>query len=233
MRVMLVEDQVLLREGLAGLFRDAGHDVIDSLGDAARLTELVAAQDPDVVVLDIRLPPTYTDEGTRAAAGIKAAHPATGVLLLSQHVETAHTVGLVAQGGFGYLLKDRVLDVADFLAAVDRVAKGGSALDPYVVGQLLRRTEGRRGLADLTDREHEVLRLIAQGLTNAGVARRLFLSERTVEAHVRRLLGKLDIADSDDTHRRVLAVLTYLRADETEPVTWESDFPYSGHGGRD
>ena len=213
MRVMLVEDQVLLREGLAGLFRDAQHDVVGSLGDTEHLTELVAERKPDIVLLDIRLPPTYTDEGTRAAAEIKAAHPATGVILLSQHIQTTHTVDLVAQGGFGYLLKDRVLDVAGFLAAVDRVARGGSALDPYVVGQLLHRTEGRRGLAGLTEREHDVLRLMAQGLTNAGVAKRLFLSERTVEAHVRRLLGKLNIAGSDDAHRRVLAVLTYLRAD--------------------
>jgi DNA-binding NarL/FixJ family response regulator len=212
MRVTLVEDQVLLREGLAGLFRDAGHDVIGSYGHAEGLTDLVAEKKPDIVVLDIRLPPTHTDEGTRAAAEIKAAHPAIGVLLLSQHVETAHTVDLVARGGFGYLLKDRVLDVADFLAAVDRVARGGSALDPYVVGQLLHRTDGRQGLSDLTEREHEVLRLVAQGYTNAGVAKRLFLSERTVEAHVRRLLGKLDIADTDDAHRRVLAVLAYLRS---------------------
>ena len=145
------------------------------------------------------------------AAEIKAAHPEIGVLLLSQHVETAHTVDLVARGGFGYLLKDRVLDVADFLAAVDRVARGGSALDPYVVGQLMHRTDGRHGLKDLTEREHDVLRMMAQGYTNAGVARRLFLSERTVEAHVRRLLAKLDIADTEDAHRRVLAVLTYLR----------------------
>lgn len=126
-------------------------------------------------------------------------------------METAHTVDLVARGGFGYLLKDRVLDVADFLAAVDRVARGGSALDPYVVGQLMHRTDGRHGLQDLTEREHDVLRMMAQGYTNAGVARRLFLSERTVEAHVRRLLAKLDIADAEDAHRRVLAVLTYLR----------------------
>jgi len=214
MRVMLVEDQVLLREGLAGLFRDAQHEVVGSFGDAAGLTGLVAEREPDIVLLDIRLPPTYTDEGTRAAAEIKTARPATGVLLLSQHVQTAHTVDLVAQGGFGYLLKDRVLDVAGFLAAVDRVANGGSALDPYVVGQLLDRTQRRSGLAGLTEREHDVLRLIAQGLTNAGVAKRLFLSERTVEAHVRRLLGKLDIADSDDAHRRVLAVLAFLRAGE-------------------
>jgi DNA-binding NarL/FixJ family response regulator len=140
-----------------------------------------------------------------------AGHP--GTYAPSARPATTHTVDLVAQGGFGYLLKDRVLDVADFLAAVDRVAKGGSALDPYVVGQLLHRTEGRRGLAGLTEREHDVLQLMAQGLTNAGVAKRLVLSERTVEAHVRRLLGKLDIADSDDAHRRVLAVLAYLRAD--------------------
>jgi DNA-binding NarL/FixJ family response regulator len=212
MRVMLVEDQVLLREGLAGLFRDAGHDVVGCYGHADGLPVLIGEHEPDIVVLDIRLPPTHTDEGTRAAAAIKSARPATGVLLLSQHVETAHTVDLVARGGFGYLLKDRVLDVADFLAAVDRVARGGSALDPYVVGQLMHRTGAGRGLAGLTDREHEVLRLMAQGYTNAGVARRLFLSERTVEAHVRRLLGKLDIADSADAHRRVLAVLTYLRA---------------------
>ena len=211
MRVTLVEDQVLLREGLVGLFRDAGHDVIGSYGCADGLADLVAEHQPDIVVLDIRLPPTHTDEDTRAAAQIKAAHPEIGVLLLSQHVETAHTVDLVARGGFGYLLKDRVLDVADFLAAVDRVARGGSALDPYVVGQLIHRTGGRHGLQDLTEREHDVLRMMAQGYTNAGVARRLFLSERTVEAHVRRLLAKLDIADTEDAHRRVLAVLTYLR----------------------
>jgi DNA-binding NarL/FixJ family response regulator len=212
MRVMLVEDQVLLREGLVGLFRDAGHDVIGSYGNAEGLADAVDEQKPDIVVLDIRLPPSYTDEGTRAAAEIKRAHPAMGVLLLSQHVETAHTVDLVAGGGFGYLLKDRVLDVADFLAAVDRVARGGSALDPHVVGQLMRRTGGQHGLTDLTGREHEVLALMAQGYTNAGVARRLVLSERTVEAHVRRLLIKLDIEDTEDAHRRVLAVLTYLRA---------------------
>ena len=211
MRVTLVEDQVLLREGLAGLFRDAGHDVIGSYGCTKGLTDLVAEHQPDIVVLDIRLPPTHTDEGTRAATQIKAAHPETGVLLLSQHVETAHTVDLVARGGFGYLLKDRILDVADFLAAVDRVARGGSALDPYVVSQLMHRTDGRHGLQDLTEREHDVLRMMAQGYTNAGVARRLFLSERTVEAHIRRLLAKLDIADTEDAHRRVLAVLTYLR----------------------
>jgi DNA-binding NarL/FixJ family response regulator len=204
---MLVEDQVLLREGLAGLFRDAHHEIVGSFGTADGLVDSVDRHRPDVVVLDIRLPPTFTDEGTRAAAELKAAAPSVGVLLLSQHVETAHTVDLVSRGGFGYLLKDRVLHVADFLAAVERVASGGSALDPHVVGQLMRRT----GLSGLTERENDVLRLMAQGFTNAGVARRLVLSERTVEAHVRRLLGKLDIEDGEDAHRRVLAVLTYLQ----------------------
>jgi DNA-binding NarL/FixJ family response regulator len=207
MRVILVEDQVLLREGLGGLFRDAHHEIVGSFGSAAGLATLVADRRPDVVILDIRLPPTYTDEGTRAAAELKAAAPSVGVLLLSQHVETAHTIDLVSRGGFGYLLKDRVLHVADFLAAVERVASGGSALDPHLVRHLMRRT----GLSGLTEREHDVLRLMAQGFTNAGVARRLVLSERTVEAHVRRLLGKLDIEDGNDANRRVLAVLAYLR----------------------
>lgn len=207
---MLVEDQVLLREGLAGLFRDAGHDVVASLGEAGDLGRLVEAERADIVVLDIRLPPTFTDEGTRAAARLKQRRPELGVLLLSQHIETAHTVDLVSQGGFGYLLKDRVLGIDDFLAAVERVAAGGSALDPHVVGSLLHRTSGRTRRAGLTDREHDVLRLMAQGYTNGGIAKRLFLSERTVEAHVRRLLAKLDIADSEDGNRRVLAVLVHL-----------------------
>lgn len=205
--MILVEDQVLLREGLGGLFRDADHEIVGSFGTAAGLVDHVARNRPDVVILDIRLPPTFTDEGTRAAAELKEAAPSVGVLLLSQHVETAHTVDLVSQGGFGYLLKDRVLHVADFLAAVERVASGGSALDPHVVRHLMRRT----GLSGLTEREYDVLRLMAQGFTNAGVARRLMLSERTVEAHVRRLLGKLEIEDGDDANRRVLAVLAYLR----------------------
>jgi DNA-binding NarL/FixJ family response regulator len=209
-RVILVEDQVLLREGLAGLFRDAGHEVVGSLGSCDDLTALVEDAKPDIVVLDIRLPPTYTDEGTRAAAEIKAGSPRTGVLLLSQHVDSTHTVDLVQLGGFGYLLKDRVLDVAEFLSAVERVAGGGSALDPYVVGAMLTKTAGRSRLADLTARERDVLGLMAQGFTNTGIAKRLFLSERTVEAHVRRLLIKLDIDDTEDANRRVLAVLVHL-----------------------
>ena len=210
MRVILVEDQVLLREGLVGFFRDAGHDVVASLGSCDELEDLVETEKPDIVVLDIRLPPTFTDEGTRAAARIKATSPGTGVLLLSQHIDSTHTVDLVRLGGFGYLLKDRVLDVADFLSAVERVARGGSALDPHVVSSLLSKTAGRTRLAGLTDREQDVLKLMAQGFTNTGIAKRLFLSERTVEAHVRRLLAKLDIDDSEDANRRVLAVLVHL-----------------------
>jgi DNA-binding NarL/FixJ family response regulator len=210
MRVILVEDQALLREGLAGLFRDAGHDVVASLGDCEGIEDAVREHAPDVVVLDVRLPPSFTDEGARAAAALKSARPDLGVLLLSQHIETAHSVELAGLGGFGYLLKDRVLDVSEFLAAVTRVADGGSALDPQVVAALLNRNARQDSLAQLTEREHEVLRFMAQGMTNTGIAKRLVLSERTVEAHVRRLLLKLDIADSEDANRRVLAVLLHL-----------------------
>jgi DNA-binding NarL/FixJ family response regulator len=208
---MLVEDQVLLREGLAGLFRDAGHDVIGSLGDAAGLTGLVAEHNPDVVLLDIRLPPTYTDEGTRAAAEIKAAYPATGVLLLSQHVQTAHTVDLVAQGGFGYLLKDRVLDGAQFTDAVARVAKGGTAMDPEVIARLLARTTAAEGpTGRLSPREREVLGLMAEGRSNAAIATRLVVTERAIAKHTASIFAKLDLQPSDDDNRRVLAVLAYL-----------------------
>jgi DNA-binding NarL/FixJ family response regulator len=210
MRVILVEDQALLREGLAGLFRDAGHDVVASLGNCDGLEDAIREYAPDVVVLDVRLPPSFTDEGARAAAALKSTRPDLGVLLLSQHIETAHSVELAGLGGFGYLLKDRVLDVSEFLGAVTRVADGGSALDPQVVAALLNRSARRDSLAQLTEREHDVLRLMAQGMTNMGIAKRLVLSERTVEAHIRRLLLKLDIADSEDANRRVLAVLLHL-----------------------
>jgi DNA-binding NarL/FixJ family response regulator len=211
-RIVIAEDQVLLREGLARLFVDGGHEVVASLGDADRLLAAVAEHDPDLVVVDIRMPPTFTDEGARAAAGIKDAHPRTGVLVLSQHIETTHAVKLVARGGFGYLLKDRVLEVGEFLAAAARVAAGGSALDPQVVASLVATTDDDDPLAELTDREREVLGLMAEGLTNAGIAQRLYLSDRTVEAHVRHVLMKLDIPDSDHGHRRVLAVLAHLGA---------------------
>jgi DNA-binding NarL/FixJ family response regulator len=210
MRVVIAEDQVLLREGLGRLFEDAGHEVVASLGDANGLPPAIAEQDPDLVVLDIRMPPTFTDEGARAAREIKQAHPELGVLVLSQHIETTHAVELVTLGGFGYLLKDRVLEVSEFLAAAERVAQGGSALDPQVVASLVSARGEDDLLAELTEREREVLELMAEGLSNAGIAKRLYLSERTVEAHVRHVLMKLDLPESEDGHRRVLAVLAHL-----------------------
>lgn len=212
MRVVIAEDQALLREGLCRLFRDPGHEVLASYGDAEHLLPAVAGHRPDLVVVDVRMPPTYTDEGARAARQIKQAHPEIGVLVLSQHIETTHAVELVSLGGFGYLLKDRVLEVSDFLAAAERVAGGGSALDPQVVSTLLSPGAGEDPLAALTDREREVLELMAEGLTNSGIAKRLFLSERTVEAHVRQVMGKLALPESDEGHRRVLAVLAHLSA---------------------
>ncbi len=209
MRVVIVEDQALLREGLARLFADGGHEIVQTLGTAEHLLQAVDDQHPDLVVLDVRMPPTFTDEGARAAREIKARHPDTGVLVLSQHVETTHVVTLATLGGFGYLLKDRVLEVADFLAAAERVAGGGSALDPKVVASLIAPANGGP-LARLSDRERDVLDLVAQGLSNVAIATRLTLSERTVEAHVRHILTKLDIAEGQDGHRRVLAVLAYL-----------------------
>jgi len=212
MRVVIVEDQVLLREGLGRLFEDADYEVVDSLGSADGLAAAIAEHNPDLVVLDIRMPPTFTDEGARAAKEVKQAHPELGVLVLSQHIETTHAVELVALGGFGYLLKDRVLAVGEFLASAERVAEGGSALDPKVVASLVSAHGEDDRLADLTKREHEVLELMAEGLTNAGIAKRLYLSERTVEAHVRHVLVKLNIPEREDAHRRVLAVLARLSA---------------------
>jgi DNA-binding NarL/FixJ family response regulator len=209
MRVVIAEDQALLRAGMARLFQDGGHDIVATMGDATDLVALVGRERPDLVVVDIRMPPTFTDEGAQAAREIKQKFPAVGVLVLSQHIETNYAVELVALGGFGYLLKDRVLDVSDFLDAADRIAIGGSALDPMVVGHLVR-PHGDGPVGRLSDTERRVLEAMAQGFTNAGIAARLFVSERTVEAHIRHILVKLDIGNSDDGHRRVLAVLTYL-----------------------
>jgi DNA-binding NarL/FixJ family response regulator len=211
-RVVIGEDSALFREGLALLLRDAGHDVVAAVGDAPALRAAVAREEPDLAVVDIRMPPGGDDDGARAAAEIRREQPEVGVMLLSQHVETRHTLDLVATGGFGYLLKDRVLDVDDFLDALRRVAAGGSALDPEVVAALV---TGRRDdpLAALSPREREVLALMAEGRTNAGIARRLWLTDRTVETHVRSILGKLGLPASDEDHRRVLAVLAHLRAD--------------------
>ena len=211
MRIVIAEDTVLLREGLAGLLEDAGNTVVARVGDAETLLAVVAEHEPELAIVDVRMPPSYEDEGMRAAAEIRRSHPSTAVLVLSQHVETRLAVELVSSGGgFGYLLKDRVLDVREFLDAAERVRRGGSALDPEVVKQLL--TPPQDDLEHLTPREREVLGLMAEGRTNAAIAQQLWVTERTVEAHVRSILDKLDINDAADGHRRVLAVLAYLRS---------------------
>ena len=215
MRVVIAEDQVLLREGLRRLFEDAGHDVTATVDDADRLRGAVSGDEPDLAVVDVRMPPSYSDEGIRAARWIRDAHPSVGILVLSQHVESPGAVGLVSQGGFGYLLKDRVLEVGEFLEAAERVARGGSALDPQVVASLV--GGDADALSALTQREREVLSLMAQGITNKAIARRLVLTERTVESHVRSVLAKLDLPLGEDGHRRVLAVLSYLRDPHSPP----------------
>jgi DNA-binding NarL/FixJ family response regulator len=211
-RLVIAEDTALLREGLAGLLEDAGHTVLARVGDAETLLAVVAEHEPELAIVDVRMPPTYEDEGMRAAVEIRKLHPNTAVLVLSQHVESRYAVELVGSGGgFGYLLKDRILDVDEFLEAAQRVSNGGSALDPEVVKQLLLQPQDDDVLAELTPREREVLGLMAEGRTNAGIARQLWLTEKTVETHVSSILGKLGLPHDGDTHRRVLAVVTYLR----------------------
>jgi len=210
---VIAEDTVLVREGLAGLLEDAGHTVLARVGDAESLLAVVAEHEPELAIVDVRMPPTYIDEGMKAAVEIRRVHPQTAVLVLSQHIESRHAVDLVRSGGgFGYLLKDRVLEVDEFLEAAQRVTDGGSALDPEVVKQLLAPPQDDDALADLTPREREVLGLMAEGRTNASIAKQLWLTERTVETHVSSILGKLGLAQSQEDHRRVLAVLAYLRA---------------------
>jgi DNA-binding NarL/FixJ family response regulator len=211
-RVVIAEDTVLLREGLAGLLEDAGHSVVARVGDAESLLAVVAEHEPDLAIVDVRMPPTYDDEGMQAAVEIRRTHPSTAVLVLSQHVESRYAVDLVASGGgFGYLLKDRVLEVDEFLEVARRVSEGGSALDPEVVTQLLTPQREDDPLDQLTPREREVLGLMAEGRTNAGIAKQLWLTEKTVESHVSSILGKLGLSQAQEGHRRVLAVLAYLR----------------------
>lgn len=215
MRAVIAEDTVLLREGIAGLLEDAGHRVVARVGDAEALLAVVAEHEPDLAIVDVRMPPDYRDEGLRAAMTIRAHHRHTAVLVLSQHIETNAALDLFTSGGFGYLLKDRVLAVDDFLASAERVAKGGNALDPEVVAALIKHKTGRpSGLAALTERENEILAFVAEGATNGSIARRLWLTEKTVEAHVGSILTKLDLPVTGAENRRVLAVLAYLRGDQ-------------------
>ena len=214
MRVIIGEDSALFREGLARLLTDAGHRIVALAGDAPALEEAVVSTPCDVVVIDVRMPPDLTDDGARAARRIRMRRPDLGILMLSQHIEARHSVDLVAAGRFGYLLKDRVLAVDEFLASLERVAAGGSVLDPEVVTRLIGGRAEQNLLAGLTPRELEVLSLMAEGRSNTAIARRLWLTPRTVETHVGNVMTKLGLATSDEDHRRVLAVLAYLRGAE-------------------
>jgi DNA-binding NarL/FixJ family response regulator len=216
MRVVVAEDSVLLREGIARLLEDAGLEVVGQAGNADELMLKVRSYKPDVAIVDIRMPPTQTDEGLRAAKEIRERHPDTSVLVLSQYLEPAYALELLSESaeGVGYLLKDRVADVPDFVAAVRRVGEGGSALDPSVVSQLVGRRRQDDPVSHLTPREREVMELMAEGLSNSAIAAQLVVTERAVEKHVTNIFGKLGFASEPDHHRRVLAVLTYVR---TEP----------------
>ncbi|MBF6098925.1 response regulator transcription factor [Nocardia cyriacigeorgica] len=209
LRVVIAEDSAILRDGLAGLLAERGHQVVAMVGDATNLSEVVAEHAPDVAVVDVRMPPTYTDEGLLAAIELRRKFPLTGVLVFSQWVETRYATELLAGGanGVGYLLKDRVADVREFMEALDRVATGGTALDPEVVSQLMGASRQQQALDRLTPREREVLELMAQGLTNAAIARSLTVTERAVEKHIGNIFTKLDLPPSDTHHRRVMAVL--------------------------
>jgi DNA-binding NarL/FixJ family response regulator len=214
MRVVIAEDAAVFREGLVRLLEDRGHQVCAAVADGEQLLAAVAMHRPDVAVVDIRMPPTHTDEGLRAALRLRAHHPETGVLVFSQYIETRYAARLL-QGnaaGVGYLLKDRVADVAEFTEALARVAAGGTALDPEVVGQLLGAGRHARGLAGLTPREREVLSLMAEGRSNAGIADVLVISAGVVEKHVASIFAKLGLPPAEGDNRRVLAVLRYLEA---------------------
>ena len=214
MRVVVAEDSVLLREGLVRLLAEGGFEVVGQAGDAEDLLRKVGAHKPDVAVVDVRMPPTHTDEGLRAAAEIRERHPGTAVLVLSQVIETGSALELLTASaeGIGYLLKDRVADVDRFLEAVRRVAEGGSALDPEVVSTLLGRRRRDDPLSEITAREREVLALMAEGRSNQAIAEQLVVTERAVEKHVTSIFGKLGLTPAAEDHRRVLAVLAYLRA---------------------
>jgi DNA-binding NarL/FixJ family response regulator len=214
MRVVIAEDAALFRAGLVRLLEDHGHQVCAAVGDGDALLAAVARYRPDVAVVDIRMPPTHTDEGLRAAISLRRDHPGTGVLVLSQYIETRYATRLLASdaSGVGYLLKDRVADAAEFAGAVARVAGGGTALDPEVIRQLVRSSRQANGLAALTAREREVLALMAEGRSNAGIAAALVVTPSVVEKHVASIFGKLGLPPSEADNRRVLAVLRYVGA---------------------
>ncbi|WP_282778290.1 response regulator transcription factor [Nocardia sp. CC201C] len=209
LRIVIAEDNAILRDGLTGLLTERGHQVVAAVGDADTLGDVVARHRPDVAVVDVRMPPTFTDEGLIAALALRRGHPDVGVLVFSQWIETRYATELLAAGagGVGYLLKDRVADVREFVDALTRVASGGTALDPEVVSQLMGATRQQDALSRLTPREREVLELMAQGLTNAAIAAALTVTERAVEKHIGNIFLKLDLPPSDTHHRRVLAVL--------------------------
>jgi serine/threonine-protein kinase PknK len=211
LRVVLAEDDVLLREGIASLLQRSGFDVAGQAGNAMDLLSLVRHTPPDLVIVDIRMPPGYSTEGLQAARVIRDEFPEVGILVLSAHADVEHAMELLAGGRkIGYLLKSRIPDVAEFVDALDRIAKGGSVIDPALVQELVLAQRRNDPLADLSAREREVLALMAEGRSNAGIARRLWVSEGTVEKHVRSILTKLSLAETDDDHRRVLAVVTFL-----------------------
>jgi len=214
MRVVIAEDAALLREGLIRLLEDRGHTICAAVPDGDGLLAAVAEHHPDVAVVDIRMPPTHTDEGLKAALVLRSEFPGTGVLMFSQYIETSYTAQLLEGGaaGVGYLLKDRVANVAEFASALERVAAGGTALDPEVVSQLFRASRQRGGLASLTPRERQVLALMAEGRSNSGIAAGLVVSAGAVEKHVASIFSKLGLPPDDTDNRRVLAVLHYLRS---------------------
>jgi DNA-binding NarL/FixJ family response regulator len=213
-RVVVADDSPLLREGVAHVLAENGIEVTAQVGDPTALLRAVRELEPDLAIIDVRMPPTQTDEGARAAIEIRAAQPEVALILLSQVIEAQYALRLLSEHphGFGYLLKDRVLAIDDFIQSVNRVAAGGTAIDPDVVSQLLGRRQAEDPLDELTPREREILALMAEGRSNRGICQKLFLSPKTVESHVHNIFGKLGIAAAADDHRRVLAVLAYLRA---------------------
>jgi serine/threonine-protein kinase PknK len=213
MRVVLAEDDVLLREGLTSLLQRSGFEVVGQADDADGLLSLVRRAPPDLAIVDIRMPPDYTVEGLQAARVIRQEHPEVGILVLSAHADVEHAMELLATGQrIGYLLKDRVTDLAEFVDTLERIVKGASVVDPALVQELVAARHRNDPLSALSGREREVLALMAEGRSNAGIARRLWVSEGTVEKHVRSIMTKLGLAETDDDHRRVLAVITFLDA---------------------